>query len=38
MPGLLDSKGVPLERQNFTWRDMVQQPISKLDDTPIHAS
>jgi rubrerythrin len=32
MPKLLDSKGVPLERQNFTWRDMVQQPISKLDD------
>jgi rubrerythrin len=32
MPKLLDSKGVPLERQKFTWRDMVQQPISKLDD------
>ena len=32
MPKLLDSKGVPLERQNFNWRDMVQQPISKLDD------
>jgi rubrerythrin len=29
---LLDSKGAPLERQKFTWRDMVQQPISKLDD------
>jgi rubrerythrin len=29
---LLETKGVPLERQNFTWRDMVQQPISKLDD------
>ena len=32
MPKLFDSKGVPLERQKFTWRDMVQQPISKLDD------
>jgi rubrerythrin len=29
---LLETKGVPLERQKFTWRDMVQQPISKLDD------
>jgi rubrerythrin len=29
---LLDTKGTPLERQKFTWRDMVQQPISKLDD------
>lgn len=25
-------KGVPLERQRFTWRDLVRQPISKLDD------
>jgi hypothetical protein len=25
-------KGVPLEAQKFTWRDMVQKPISKLDD------
>ena len=32
MPKLFDSKGVPLERQKFTWREMVQQPISKLDD------
>ena len=32
MPKLFDSKGVPLERQKFTWRDLVQQPISKLDD------
>ncbi len=31
-PTLLDNRGVPLERQKFTWRDMVQQPISKLDD------
>jgi rubrerythrin len=29
---LLETKGTPLERQKFTWRDMVQQPISKLDD------
>ncbi|WP_119155498.1 hypothetical protein [Caldimonas tepidiphila] len=29
---LLDNKGCPLERQRFTWRDMVQKPISKLDD------
>lgn len=29
---LFDSKGVPLEKQRFTWKDMVQQPISKLDD------
>ena len=25
-------KGCPLDRQRFTWRDMVQKPISKLDD------
>jgi len=25
-------KGCPLERQRFTWRDLVQKPISKLDD------
>lgn len=29
---LLDSKGTPLENQRFTWRDLVQDPISKLDD------
>jgi rubrerythrin len=29
---LLENRGVPLERQNFTWRDLVQKPISKLDD------
>ena len=29
---LMDSKGCPLERQRFTWRDLVRQPISKLDD------
>jgi rubrerythrin len=32
MASLLDSRGTPLERQQFTWRDMVQNPISKLDD------
>src|SRR5688500_7879495 len=31
-PGIFDNRGVPLERQKFTWRDMVQKPISKLDD------
>ena len=29
---LFDSRGTPLERQQFTWRDLVQNPISKLDD------
>jgi hypothetical protein len=29
---LFDHKGVPLERQRFTWRELVQKPISKLDD------
>src|SRR5690606_35020131 len=29
---LFDHKGTPLEKQRFTWRDMVQKPISKLDD------
>ena len=29
---LLDAKGTPLEQQKFTWRDLVQDPISKLDD------
>ena len=32
MTSLLQTKGASLERQKFTWRDMVQQPISKLDD------
>jgi hypothetical protein len=31
-PTLLENKGVPLERQKFTWRDLVQNPISKLDN------
>jgi hypothetical protein len=29
---LFDSTGVALENQRFTWRDLVQKPISKLDD------
>jgi len=29
---LWDNPGTPLENQRFTWRDMVGQPISKLDD------
>jgi hypothetical protein len=29
---LLKEKGVPLERQVFTWRDLVQPTASKLDD------
>ena len=29
---LLQDKGTPLEKQRFTWKDMVGKPISKLDD------
>lgn len=29
---LFDSRGTPLEQQKFTWKDLVQEPISKLDD------
>lgn len=29
---LLNTKGCDLDRQRFTWRELVQQPISKLDD------
>jgi hypothetical protein len=29
---LFENKGCPLDKQRFTWRDMVQHPISKLDD------
>jgi hypothetical protein len=29
---LFDSKGAGIDSQRFTWRDMVQKPISKLDD------
>jgi rubrerythrin len=29
---LLDNRGTALDRQHFTWREMVPAPISKLDD------
>tara|TARA_R100000306_G_scaffold47172_2_gene44975 strand:- start:38224 stop:39465 length:1242 start_codon:yes stop_codon:yes gene_type:complete len=29
---LFDNKGTPLDRQKFTWKELVQKPISKLDD------
>ena len=29
---LSDIKGCPIDRQRFTWRELVQTPISKLDD------
>ncbi len=29
---LFDAKGTPIDQQKFTWRDLVQKPISKLDD------
>ena len=29
---LFQTRGTPLDRQKFTWRDLVQKPISKLDD------
>jgi rubrerythrin len=29
---LFKEKGVPLDRQVFTWKDLVQRPYSKLDD------
>ncbi|MFN2646856.1 MAG: hypothetical protein ABR570_17850 [Burkholderiales bacterium] len=32
VPNLFQNKGVPLAKQRFTWRDLVQKPISKLDD------
>src|SRR6187549_1884118 len=28
---LMRDKGTPLHRQDFTWRDLVQKPISKLN-------
>jgi rubrerythrin len=31
-PGIFDNRGTPLDKQTFTWRDLVQKPISKLDD------
>src|SRR3954463_2498675 len=29
---VLEDKGMSLDRQLFTWRELVQKPISKLDD------
>lgn len=29
---LFDSKGTKLDQQHFTWKELVQKPISKLDD------
>jgi hypothetical protein len=29
---LWDTRGTPLDRQRFTWKDLVGKPISKLDD------
>jgi hypothetical protein len=29
---LFESKGADIDSQRFSWRDMVQKPISKLDD------
>lgn len=29
---LFDAKGMSLDKQRMTWKDMVQPPISKLDD------
>jgi len=29
---LFADRGAPLERQAFTWKELVQKPISKLDD------
>ena len=29
---LLEAKGIQIDQQRFTWRDLVQKPISKLDD------
>jgi len=29
---IFKEKGIPLDKQNFTWRELVQAPTSKLDD------
>jgi hypothetical protein len=29
---LFEDRGTPVENQKFTWRELVQKPISKLDD------
>ena len=28
---LLKDRGTPLDRQHFTWQDLVQKPISKMN-------
>src|SRR4051794_25493992 len=32
MAQIFTERGCPLDKQRFTWRDLVQKPISKLDD------
>lgn len=32
LTGILDNKGCPLDKQQFTWKEMASRPISKLDD------
>lgn len=32
LSGILDNQGTPLEKQQFTWKEMASRPISKLDD------
>ena len=32
MISLFDTGGCPVDRQRFTWKELVQKPISKLDD------
>lgn len=32
LTNLFDTKGCPLDKQQFTWREMACKPISKLDD------
>ncbi|MFN3579313.1 MAG: hypothetical protein ACK4VV_02430 [Pseudomonas sp.] len=32
LTGILDHSGTPLEKQQFTWKEMAGRPISKLDD------
>lgn len=32
LSGILDNPGTPLDKQQFTWKEMASRPISKLDD------
>lgn len=32
LTSLFDTKGCPLDKQKFTWREMAGKPVSKLDD------